>query len=85
MDELAVAGGSNLWLFKVGTGDPRPPLEYLLPSPDMPRIEPSLDGDAEPPVSRVELARFSGSVVLSLDNPGNALLPIIDVVSDELS
>lgn len=60
-------------------------LEYLWPSPEIPRIEPSLDGDAERALSGVELVRSSGSAVLSLEIPGNGLQPTIDAVSDRSS
>ena len=60
-------------------------LEYLWPSRDSPRTEPSLGGDVERPKSEAELARFSRSAVLSLDIPGNGLLPTNGAVSDESS
>lgn len=51
----------------------------------MARIETSVDGDAERTLSGAGLMRASGSAVLSLDIPGNRLLPIIDAVSDRSS
>ena len=92
IDELVLDGGSNLWLLIVGKGDPMPPpgandaeLEYLWSNRDSPRIEPSLGGDVARPKSEAELARFSRSVVCSLDIPGNGLLPINGAVFDESS
>lgn len=85
-------GGSNLWLLIVGRGDRIPPAdvsdagpEFLWVSPDMPWNEPSLDDDAERTLSGAGLVRSSGSAVLSLDIPGNRLLPIVDAVSDRSS
>ena len=89
-DGLVVDGGSNLWLFIVGRGDPIPladasdaELEYLWPIPETLRIESSLDGDLEGRLSRADLSRSSISAVLSLDIPGNRILPTIVAVSDE--
>ena len=59
--------------------------EYLWPSRDDPRIEPSLGGDVERPKSEAELARLSRLAVLSLDIPGNGLVPIDDAVSGKSS
>ena len=91
-DGYMVDGGSNLRLFVVGIGDRTPPadagdaeLEYLCPSPEMLPSEPSLDGDAEGPLSRAEIARSSGSAVLSLEIPGKRLIATIDAVPDESS
>ena len=51
-------GGSSFWLSIVDGGNRIPPVdasdpeaECLWPSPETPRIEPSLDGDAERMVS----------------------------------
>lgn len=60
-------------------------LEYLWPSPEIPRIEPSTDGDAERAMSVAGLVHASGSAVPSLDIPGNRLLPTIGAVSDKPS
>ena len=59
--------------------------EYVWLSPEMPRIEPSLDGDAARALSGARPVRSSGSAVLSPDIPGNGLLPTIEAVSDRSS
>ena len=60
-------------------------LENLWTCPGMPLVEPSPGGDVERPLLGTELARFSSSTVLSLDIPGNRLVPITDAVSGESS